>query len=111
MMMRSKNLFIDTSIFVQENFLEGTRINTILYPAAQGQIRIFLSEITLNEIKVQFKRRATIAFDKLCEFINDKVNRLSINVLRNNAEGKNIIKRLQASSQYVKNLIRPLTLG
>lgn len=89
----TETIFIDTSIFVQENFLEGDRIKTLLDLAEKGHINIILSEITLNEVKNQFRKRAQIAFDKHNELINDKQD-FHIRVLRNNTIGQQIIKRL-----------------
>ena len=51
-----ENVFIDTSIFEGNNFLESKRINEILKLSEEGQIRIILPQITYLEIV----NRATI---------------------------------------------------
>ncbi|RYE59622.1 MAG: hypothetical protein EOP48_00295 [Sphingobacteriales bacterium] len=91
--MKNKFIFIDTSIFVEENFLEGSRINTILDLAVHGHLKIVLSIITVNEIKAQFNKRTTIAFEKHNELINDK-QKFHIRTLRNNKRGKELIGKL-----------------
>jgi len=96
-----ETIFIDTSIFVQENFLEGERIKTLLDLAEKGYIILVLPEITVNEVKNQFRKRAQSAFDKHNELINDKQG-LDIRVLRNNTEGQHIIKRLPAIKKILK---------
>jgi len=96
----TENIFIDTAIFVQENFLEGDRIKTLLDLAEKGHINIILPEITVNEVKNQFRKRAQIAFDKHNELINDKQG-FHIRVLRNNAIGQQIIKRLPAIKKII----------
>lgn len=97
----TETIFIDTSIFVQENFLEGDRIKTLLDLAEKGQINLVLPEITVNEVKNQFRKRAQIAFDKHNELINDKQD-FHIRVLRNNPVGQQIIKRLPAIKKIIK---------
>lgn len=91
----TKTIFIDTSIFVQENFLEGDRIKTLFDLSEKGHVDIILTEITVGEVKNQFRKRAQAAFDKHNELINDKED-LGIRVLRNNSEGQHIIKKLPA---------------
>lgn len=85
-------LIVDTSIFVQENFLEGARINTILNLSERGHFQLVLSEITVKEIKAQFKKRVRAAIIKHNELINDKKS--DVRVLRNNPKGKTIIQKL-----------------
>jgi predicted nucleic acid-binding protein len=92
-MARSKDiLIVDTSVFVQENFLEGARINTILNLSERKHFQLVLSEITVKEIKAQFKKRVSAAIIKHNELINDKKN--DVRVLRNNPKGKLIIQKL-----------------
>ncbi len=45
------NIFIDTSVFEANNFLEGQRMNEIFKLSEEGHIKIILPEITYNEIK------------------------------------------------------------
>ncbi|MDB5122816.1 MAG: hypothetical protein JWP94_945 [Mucilaginibacter sp.] len=95
-----ETIFFDTSIFVQENFLEGDRIKTMLDLAEKGHINIVLPEIMVNEVKNQFRKRAQVAFDKHNELINDKQD-FHIRVLRNNTVGQQIIKRLPAIKKII----------
>lgn len=79
-----ENIFLDTSIFVQENFLEGKRINEFLNLSKAGSINLVLSIITVNEIKSRFKKQARVAIEKHNELLNDR----QMSVLRNSTMEK-----------------------
>jgi hypothetical protein len=85
------NVFLDTSLFVKENFLEGKRINSIFSLSSKKYFNLYISVITLNEIKNQYKKRITAAIEKHNHLINDKAN--DIRVLRNNKSGKDILQK------------------
>ena len=80
-----ENIFLNTSIFVQENFLEGKRINEFLNLSKAGSINLTLSIITVNEIKSRFKKQARVAIEKHNELLNDR----QMSVLRNSVKEKN----------------------
>lgn len=48
-----ENIYIDTSIFEANNFLESKRISEIFKLAEEGQLRIVLPAITYKEVKVR----------------------------------------------------------
>lgn len=100
------NIFLDTSLFVKENFLEGTRINSIFNLSSKKYFNFYISIITLNEIKSQYKKRITAAVEKHNQLINDKSN--DIRVLRNNKSGDNILQKFpkikDLCSEFDKNL-------
>lgn len=79
-----ENIFIDTSIFVQENFLEGNRINELLRLFEEGHFRHITSLITVNEIKNQFSKKVSIAIEEHNKAMNNKV----FDCLRNYKERK-----------------------
>ncbi len=86
-----ENVFLDTSIFVSENFL-GKRITSFLELCRDNYLQLVLSIITVNEVKSQYKKKARLAFDRHNELINDKEKVLR--VLRNNTSVKDTIKKL-----------------
>jgi predicted nucleic acid-binding protein len=49
-------VFLDTSIFETNNFLEGKRINELLKLSEDGEIKIVLTRITHNEIISRFRK-------------------------------------------------------
>lgn len=50
-------VFLDTSVFEENNFLEGTKINSFLKLAVDGEITILISKITVNELKKRIENR------------------------------------------------------
>lgn len=49
-------VFIDTSVFEKNNFLEGGRINELLKLSEDDEIRVVLTQITYNEIISRFRK-------------------------------------------------------
>jgi hypothetical protein len=49
-------VFLDTSIFETNNFLEGRRINELLKLSEEKEITVILTEITYNEIISRFRK-------------------------------------------------------
>jgi len=50
-MLETKNIYLDTQIFVQNNYFKSSKIQEIANLANNNQINLFFTEITLNEIK------------------------------------------------------------
>jgi len=46
----AKHVFIDTSVFESENFVEGSKINKLFDLSCQGHIQILISRITFREV-------------------------------------------------------------
>ncbi|MES2373368.1 MAG: PIN domain-containing protein [Bacteroidota bacterium] len=83
-----ENIFLDTSIFVQENFLHSKRIQQFLELCSDGKIRLILTIITINEIKSQFKKRAHTAV----EIHNGLIKNRDLWVLKNSSESNRLEK-------------------
>lgn len=49
-----ENIFIDTSIFIKENFLDGKRLQQLLKLGEENQIQLVLTRVTVDEIKSRF---------------------------------------------------------
>lgn len=96
----SENLFIDTSIFVKENFLDGRRINSILDLSKQGYFKLLFSPIIINEIKIRYRKFVRVAYTLHNELVNDKKGDLK--VLRNHSLGKQILARFPSEKDICK---------
>lgn len=55
-------IYIDTNIFISQNFLEGPYIKKLLEFGKDNYIRIILPKTTINEIKNQFRIKVDEAF-------------------------------------------------
>ena len=73
------NVFLDTSIFVSNNFFDGHNIKELIKKAHENEIKLFTSEIVLLEVKSQIKRKIAEARSFLKKKIDDK----SLWILRN----------------------------
>ncbi len=49
-------VFLDTSIFIKENFLAGKKINQLLRLAENGHIEILITPVTIGEVKSVFQK-------------------------------------------------------
>ncbi|WP_264846136.1 PIN domain-containing protein [Capnocytophaga catalasegens] len=47
-------IVLDTSIFIKENFLHGTKIKSLLSLSSKGIIEIYITAITYNELESKF---------------------------------------------------------
>lgn len=82
-------IFIDTSVFIAENyFAPGNRIHTLQRLAEEGKINLVLSEITIQEVSkhiISQVRDAWKQFDKVCKVFR---NRQEIDKWRKNTNDK-----------------------
>lgn len=85
-----EHIVLDTNIFLKENFLEGKRIRELLKLSEEGKIKIVLTEITIGEVKSNFKKLSRQALKNLSEFRKPFESR----VLRNNSIGKKLYDRI-----------------
>lgn len=97
--LKGKTVFIDTSVFVGNNFLHGTVIKTFLNPDFKEDFNIVLTKITVNEIKTNFKRWAERAIEKHNQLINGKLKdehnkNINVDVLKNVEESAALIQRM-----------------
>ncbi len=67
-----ENIYLDTSIFVKENFLEGQRIKTFFELFANSRFQLVMSVIAVNEVKNQFKKSVKIAIQAHNELLNQR---------------------------------------
>lgn len=69
-------VFIDTSVFIAENyFASGNRIHTLMQLAEEGKINLVLSEITVKEVRkhiISSTRDAWKQFDKVCKVFRNR---------------------------------------
>lgn len=77
-----ENIFIDTSIFEANNFLESKRINEILRLSEEGYIKIVLPELTYREIISRTRKNITEAVQKFKMYRNDTRVFRNINSLK-----------------------------
>lgn len=49
------NVIIDTNIFIKENFLHGKKIKSLISLSSRKIIQLYITEITYNELKSNFK--------------------------------------------------------
>lgn len=69
-------VFIDTSVFIAENyFAPGNRIHTLQRLAEEGKINLVLSEITIQEVRKHIAsqvRESWKQFDKVCKVFRNR---------------------------------------
>jgi len=94
-------LFLDTSIFEANNFLEGKRINEILKLAEEGVIGIILPRLTYDEVINRVKKNIDTAYGKFKKYRNDT------RVLRNIASLKDKFEIFDAG-KVIKELIKEI---
>lgn len=83
-------VFLDTSIFIKENFLVGGRVNEFFSLAKKEHIRIVLTALTIDEIKNKFSN-----FIKITQLNLEKIEGRAI---LNTSLGKTIISNLDLDS-------------
>jgi hypothetical protein len=88
-------VFLDTSVFIKENFLEGDRINQILDMGRDGKIQLLVSLITVNEVKLRYK----ICCKEACYTYNVLIKNHNIWALRNFSSLSNQFRRLPKVSE------------
>lgn len=54
--LETENIFIDTSIFQQSNFLAGRKIKRLIEYAEESEIKLYTSDIIIKEIKEQVRK-------------------------------------------------------
>lgn len=113
MELKGKTVFIDSSVFIGQNFLHGTVIKTFLNPDYKDYFNIVLPRLTVNEIKANFKRRAERAIEKHGQLINNRSidehgKRINIDVLKNSEVAGDLIKRMPKLSFLVDEFSKTL---
>lgn len=65
------NIFIDTSVFEENNFLESRRINELLKLSEEGYIKIVLPKVTYEEILSRTRKKIEEAVSKFNRYRKD----------------------------------------
>ena len=65
------NIFIDTSIFEENNFLEGKRIKEVYKLAERGDIKVILPELTYDEIINRISKNVDESYQKFKKYRDD----------------------------------------
>ncbi|WP_413998180.1 PIN domain-containing protein [Flavobacterium sp. W1B] len=69
-----KNVILDTNIFIKENFLHGKKINSLISLSRKKRIQLYVTEITYNELKSNFKKFLSISIINHNRFRKDAEN-------------------------------------
>lgn len=83
-----RNVFLDSNIFIQENYLQGKYIKALLKLGQDGVVNIFIHDIVLGEVKSNFKKHLEISLKAYGVFRNTKKN--GARYLRNVKIGQSI---------------------
>ncbi|HZL09113.1 MAG TPA: PIN domain-containing protein [Prolixibacteraceae bacterium] len=67
-MLKTRNIFIDTQAFVANNFFESENLKRLAEFGNKGIIQIYLTEITINEIKSNIREDLLNAQDEINRF-------------------------------------------
>jgi hypothetical protein len=79
----TKNIFLDASIFEEQNFMNSTKIHSLFFYAQQGAIQIHTTTISKKELHNRIEKRITESkseFKKLTKTFNHKNARIAKNI-------------------------------
>ncbi|MFV0587973.1 PIN domain-containing protein [Bacteroides reticulotermitis] len=79
--LKSKNIFLDTSVFEKNNILEGTKLKILLKNAEDGWINLYSNEIIIQEVKARIEKRILESKSCIKKFL--KENEVPIRIFRN----------------------------
>jgi hypothetical protein len=85
-----KHIFLDTNIFIRENFFDGKKINELFRLSESEHFKLVLTIITIEEIKSNFKKHLKVAFKNHEIFMEAEHSR----VLRNDSMEKNLFRNM-----------------
>lgn len=103
-----KNVFLDTNIFEENNYLQGSSIQNIFEYSKEGIISLFMTQISRWELKNRIYKNIEDAVEEQKKYYNS-INKTR--VLRNLKRYKNITKPtldISAASNEVFNQIENL---
>lgn len=69
-----ENVILDTSIFIKENFFHGKKINSLIGLSRKRKIHLYITEITYNELKANFKKFLSISITNHNQFRKNAEN-------------------------------------
>ena len=98
-----KNIILDTSIFIRENFFHGKKINSLLTLSRRGKINIYITEITYNELIANFEKKLAISVANHNRFRKDKENW----ILQNDIDLQNFFPKVNSKkilSEFISEL-------
>lgn len=87
-----ENVILDTSIFIKENFFHGKKINSLLGLGRKKKIQIYITEITYNELKANFKKFLSISITNHNQFRKNSENW----ILQNDKELQNFFPKINS---------------
>ena len=79
----TQNVFLDASIFEEQNFMNSTKIHSLFFYAQQGAIQIHTTTISKKELHSRIGKRISeskIEFNKLTRTFNHKNARIAKNI-------------------------------
>lgn len=100
----TNKIFIDTSVFIQENFFKGSKLNAFYKHAKEGEIELFITVITINEVLANVEKK----FEQANQVFKSTIKELDTKAkVLKNIEGFNYIFGLNDAfdaSKELKNL-------
>ena len=72
MKLKTLNIFLDTSIFEENNFLQGRKINSLIKHAEEGTIKLYSSGLAITELKERVRKKVQLAKSEIRKFRNQK---------------------------------------
>jgi predicted nucleic acid-binding protein len=96
---RTKYIFLDTSIFIKENFLDGNKIKAFFKHAEEENIELLITEITLKECISNLSK----SFDTSYTALKRVVKNLNSDArIFHNVESLNEVFKLKRTFEYEK---------
>lgn len=81
MKLETINIFLDTSVFEENNFLNSTKLKNLIRHAEEQTIKLYSSDIAITEIKERIRKRIIRAKTEIKKFRNQKPK--SVEIFRN----------------------------
>lgn len=85
----TKNYFIDTSIFEENNFLHGTKVQSLFEYSNKGVVNLFMTKISRMELIKRYHKRIVKCKEDYHEFIR-LFNKKDFRVLKNLKDYENL---------------------
>lgn len=104
-------VFIDTSVFESNNFLEGKRINQLLRLSEEGYISIILPELIYKEILNRVKKNLNEAINKFSRYRNDTRVLRNIESLKTRFENIDEKECYQEFEELIKKRFQQSKIG
>ncbi|GIM57276.1 hypothetical protein CAPN006_16690 [Capnocytophaga canimorsus] len=108
---KQETIFIDTSIFIEQNFIYGYKIKTIFEQAEKGEIKIILPKLIYDEIlnrisiKIEEEVKTTQKLSLLKNIYENKIGEASLIVKKFQSVFKETIKRAKVEIiEYPKDV-------